>query len=156
MFFADIDAVLSGVLALLRPGGSFAAATWGNPAEVPLLSLPMMLLSVPGGSPPDLTSGPFALHDPANLAQRLRVAGFADVVVEPFELDYKFASPREYFDHVSEMAPPVSAHVQRLDDDGRAAFRQEVEKRVAERFAFPDGTIRIPNRVLIASATRPV
>jgi enediyne biosynthesis protein CalE5 len=155
MFFPDLDLVLRGVFALLRPGGSFATATWGKPQEVPLISLPQMLMAAAGGVPPDLTGGPFALHDAGDLARRLQAAGFADVAIESFEVVYTFASPGEYFNYVGDRSPTVSAFLQRLDDDARAAYRSVVESRLAERFEMPDGTIRIPNRALIASATRP-
>jgi ubiquinone/menaquinone biosynthesis C-methylase UbiE len=155
MFFPDLDLVLRGVLALLRPGGSFTTATWGEAQEVPLISLPLMLMAAAGGPAPDLTGGPFALHDAGDLARRLHAAGFADVSIETFEVVYTFASAGEYFAHVSDRSPTVSALLQRLDDDARAAYRSAVERRLTERFEMPDGTVRIPNRALIASATRP-
>jgi ubiquinone/menaquinone biosynthesis C-methylase UbiE len=155
MFFDDLDAVLNGVLALLRPGGSFATATWSKPQEVPLISLPLTLMAAHGSTPPDLAGRPFALHDAADLDRRLRRAGFADVAIEPMEVVYTFASPTEYFAQVVDRSPSVSAFLKRLEESGRAAFCSAVEGCVAERFGMPDGTTRIPNRALIASATRP-
>jgi enediyne biosynthesis protein CalE5 len=154
MFFSDLEAVLRGVLALLRPGGSFAAATWGKAQEVPHLSLPMTHMRTPDGAPPDLTGGPFALSDPAALERRLRSCGFIDVRIEPLEVVYTFGSAGDFFAHVSDIAPSVSAYVGRLDDRARAAFRHAVEDDAAQRFGLPDGTIRLPNNVLIASGIR--
>jgi ubiquinone/menaquinone biosynthesis C-methylase UbiE len=155
MFFEDLDAVLAGVFALLRPGGSFATATWGKPHEVPLISLPMTLGAGPGGTSPNLARSPFALHDTDDLARRLRAAGFTDVVSEPFEVVYTLDSPSQYYEHVSEMTPPVAAILRDLDEAARAAFRSAVEWRVGEKFGMPDGTVRVPNRALITSAVRP-
>lgn len=156
MFFADLDKVLGGVCALLRPGGSFATATWGKPQEVPQISLPMAFMTATGSPPPDIAGGPFALHDAVDLERRLRAAGFANVSSEPFEVVYVYAAPGEYFNQVADMTPPLSAHLAHLDESARATFRQAVEERVAQRFSTADGTIRIPNRALIASGTRPM
>jgi hypothetical protein len=52
------------------------------------------------------------------------------------------------------MTPPVAALLQRLHG-ARRAFQSAIEERVAKGFATPDGTIRIPNRALIASAAPP-
>jgi ubiquinone/menaquinone biosynthesis C-methylase UbiE len=154
MFFPDLDLVLRGVLALLRPGGSFATATWGKPQEVPLISLPLMLMAAAGSVPPDLTGGPFALHDAGDLARRLHAAGFADVAIESFEVVYTFASPGDILLTLATDRRPSLRCCSALTTT-RAAYRSAVESRLAEWFEMPNGTVRIPNRALIASATRP-
>jgi len=135
----------------LRCASFWATAARGVPQKVPFISLPLTLMATPSGATPDVSGRPFALHDIFVRAQ-LRTAGFANIVIKTFEVAYTFAERVPC--HISDGAPTVSAHLQRLDHGERAAFQRSLEARVAERFGMPDGTIRIPNRALIASATR--
>jgi SAM-dependent methyltransferase len=156
MFLPNLGAALAHYRTCLRAGGRFAAATWGAPPEVPLISLPMALATrLFNLEPPLLHGGPFALHDPQALADAFRTTGYADVAVHDLEAVYPFDSAAEYFEHVSDVAPPLIALLRQLDDTQIAQLYREIERVVGERFQAPDGTLRIPNRVILATATAP-
>ena len=84
MFFHDPVGALARFRNSLVPGGWLAAAVWGPPERVPMISLPFSVLSRKLGQPPSLPSGPnpFALSEPTRLEQVLREAGFAKVYSE--------------------------------------------------------------------------
>jgi SAM-dependent methyltransferase len=154
MFAPDLHETLERMRELLKPHGRVAASTWGLPQEVPLISLAMgvaaQLFDVPRRP---LEGGPFALHDAELFGRALTEAGFADVTVEDFTAVFPFESPAQYWEHVTDVAPPVRALLARLAADQRTALRAAVD-RAAEQFSH-DGTLQIPNRVVIASASNP-
>jgi len=155
MFASDLHDTLARMRALLKPHGRIAASTWGLPPEVPMISLAMsvaqQLFEVPR---PPLAGGPFALHDAELLARALTEAGFADAAVEDFTAVFPFESPAQYWEHITDVAPPVRALLARLNADQQTALHAAVDHAVRERFS-DDGPLRIPNRVLIASASNP-
>src|SRR5215469_4283300 len=69
-----------GTLARLRnslvPGGWLAVAVWGEPSQVPIISLPFSVFSRELSQPPSPPSGPnpVALSEPTRLEQALRDA----------------------------------------------------------------------------------
>jgi ubiquinone/menaquinone biosynthesis C-methylase UbiE len=156
MFLPNLSASLAHYRTLLRGGGRFTAATWGAPPEVPLISLPMALATrIFSLEPPLLHGGPFALHDAAALAERFVASGYRDVTVEDVSAVYPFYSAAEYFEHVSQVTPPLIALLKQLDEAQIAELYREIERVVTERFTSDDGTIRIPNRAIVVGATAP-
>jgi SAM-dependent methyltransferase len=154
MFLPDLDASLAHYRRRLREGGRFAAAVWGAPSEVPLISLPgEVAVRQFGQPPPPLEGGPFALHDAVDLRRRFEGCGYRDVTVEDVLLTFPFASASEYFEHIADVAPPVTALLARLGETQRAEFRKAVEALATERFAG-DGELRFPNRAIAISAAR--
>jgi len=66
IFEPDAEAAASRIRGFLRPGGRMAIASWGEPDQVPFLSIPMRTtmerLNVP--APPDGTPGPLSRPPP--------------------------------------------------------------------------------------------
>jgi ubiquinone/menaquinone biosynthesis C-methylase UbiE len=158
MFVPDLDTVLREFRTRLRSGGRLAAATWGRPPEVPQISLAtgvavslqlMPLPEVPAHG------SPFSLSDPEALAERVARAGFEDVAVEPFDVNFSIESAARFYEHVSEMSMLLHDLHARLEVGDRERLRGAVEGEVSARFAADDGTIRITNRALMVSATNP-
>ncbi len=155
MFAPDLRETLGRMRTLLKPGGRVAASTWGLPQEVPLISLAMGVAQQVFETPrPPLEGGPFALHDNEQLARALTEAGFVDATVEDLTAVFAFESPAQYWEHVTDVAPPVRALLARLDADQGKALRDAVERAARERFSH-EGALRIPNRVPMASASTP-
>ncbi|MGP6159911.1 MAG: class I SAM-dependent methyltransferase [Vulcanimicrobiaceae bacterium] len=155
MFSADVQAALVRLRAQLAPGARFAAATWGLPREVPVISLTIAAAARLFETPmPPLEGSPFALHDGAELARMFSAAGFENVLLEDLTVVFPFDSAAQYYAHVTEVAPPIQGLLARLDDERRSALRDAVERTVIERFTH-DGAIRMPNRALIASGSNP-
>jgi ubiquinone/menaquinone biosynthesis C-methylase UbiE len=76
MFLPNLPQALGKMKQLLKPGGRLAAAVWGQPSDVPLLSLAMgsmmQVLELP--QPPPEAPGPFSLADAAGFSGRPRRA----------------------------------------------------------------------------------
>lgn len=156
MFLPDLDASLAHYRGCLRAGGRFAAATWGTPAEVPMISLPMTVASQRLGLPPaPLEGGPFALHDAAQLREGFLASGYGDVEVQDVRTIFPFTSAEEYVAYMAEIAPAFHGLLVRLDAAEGAALRKDVEAAAGEHFASPGGGVQFPNRVIVIGATSP-
>jgi ubiquinone/menaquinone biosynthesis C-methylase UbiE len=156
MFLPNVGAALTHHRNALRPGGRFVAATWSLPQDVPVISLPMAIATRRFNlEPPLLAGGPFALHDRDALAGAFDAAGYVDVEVRDHTVQYAFASAGEYFEHASDIAPPIIGLLRQLDETQIAELYREIERTVEERFAQPDGSVLIPNRAIIVAATAP-
>jgi SAM-dependent methyltransferase len=156
MFLPDLDASLAHYRGVLRDGGRFAAATWGAPSEVPMISLPMTVASQRLGlAPAPLEGGPFALHDAAHLRERFLARGYADVEVQDVPTMFPFTSAEEYVTYMADIAPAFHGLLGRLDAAEGAALRKDVEAAAGEHFASPGGGVQFPNRVIVIGATSP-
>ncbi len=84
----------------------------------------------------------------------MRDAGFVDVRSEDVALEFAFESAREYVEFIAHVAPPVTALLQRLDEDKKAKLRNALETTVAERFGAA-GSVLIPSRAVLLTAASP-
>ena len=155
MFLPNLAVALSGIHRLLASGGRFAAAVWGEPQAVPMLSLPMgvmrQMVDVP--APPPGAPGPFSLADTGSLEQALRQAGFTDVGSEPLNISLEIPSGEAYVALLQDIAAPISA----ILADKPAALREKVWQTIAgatEKYATADGTIRMENQAICVSGRR--
>ena len=156
MFLPDLAAALAHYRSVLRGGGRFAAATWGTPAEVPMISLPMAVASKRLGlAPPPLEGGPFALHDAAAMREKFLEHGYRDVEVHEISAVFPNTSAQEYVACLADLAPAFNGLLAQLDAAEGASLRKEIEHAAAERFGAPDGSLAIPNRVIVIGATSP-
>jgi SAM-dependent methyltransferase len=95
MFFAEPVRAFANLQSALRPGGRLAFACIRTPKENPWMLLPLQAayrhvppLPQPGPDEP----GPFSLADPVRLERTLTEAGFADLRLEPLDLELDVAS----------------------------------------------------------------
>lgn len=153
-FFADPVAFLSRLRASLVPGGWLAAAVWGPPERVPMISLPMAVLSRELGQPLSQPGvGPFDLSVPATLEQLLRDAGFADVRSEPFPVTFQFASVDDLLTHTRDVSAPLRTIMAQQSPERQSELWGKIGE-AAQRFVQPDGTVRVPNESLIVVGQR--
>ena len=155
MFLPELERALGRMRQLLRPGGRLAAAVWGEPSEVPLLSLAMgsvmEVLDLP--PPPPGTPGPFRLADRRTLERSLEAAGFRRVRVESLTVAFEFASAEEYVRFQQAVAAPVrSVLAERPPVEQEAVW--EAMREAVRPYVAGDGRVRLPNRVLCAVAER--
>jgi SAM-dependent methyltransferase len=88
MFFDDPTAAFAHMRHALKPGGRVAFVCWRSMAENAWVRLPMGAIKgiVPPAAPPDPQApGPFSFGDQGRVARILAGAGFADVVIAPFD-----------------------------------------------------------------------
>jgi SAM-dependent methyltransferase len=155
MFFHNPVGALVRFRSSLVPGGWLAAAIWGPPERVPMISLPFSVLSRKLGRPPSLPSGPspFALSDPTRLEQVLCDAGFANVQSEPFTVTFAFASVDELLGHLAEVSAPIHMIMASSSPVDQAEFWKKLAD-AAVSFTDADGMIRLSNDCLVAAGQR--
>ncbi|HLY30965.1 MAG TPA: methyltransferase domain-containing protein [Ktedonobacterales bacterium] len=156
MFFNDPTAALARFRASLVPKGWLAAAVWGQPERVPIISLPFSVFArEQGQQPPATPSGPspFALSTPAALEQVVRDAGFANVRSEPFTVTFVFSSVDELLGYMGDVSAPIRAMMATQTPERQAELWKKLADAAAP-FAEADGTIRLPNDCLIVSGQR--
>jgi ubiquinone/menaquinone biosynthesis C-methylase UbiE len=141
MFVPDPVAAMRAVHRALRPGGRLVLATWGAPAENPMLRLPIDVLrrhtDVP--KPPRGAPGVFAFDDPGRIAATLASAGFT--AVETWAVPLRFAhfpTGQDYWQFIRAIGGPINRFYEPLPAELRARVDAEVVAE-ASRFDGPAG-----------------
>ena len=155
MFFHNPVGTLARLRASLVPEGWLAVAVWGEPSQVPIISLPFSAFSRGLSQPPSLPNGPnpFALAEPGKLEQVLSDAGFASVQCEPWTVTFEFASVDDLLGHLGDVSAPIRMTLATLSPSDQDRFWKKLAE-AAARFAEADGVIRLPNTCLIAAGQR--
>jgi len=155
MFFHNPVGTLARVRASLVPGGWLAIAVWGEPSQVPIISLPFSVFSRELSQPPSPPSGPnpFELAESRRLEQVLRDAGFTSVQCEPFPVTFEFASVDELLGHLGDVSAPIRMIMATLSPLDQAEFWKKLAE-AAARFADAGGVLRLPNACLVAAGRR--
>jgi ubiquinone/menaquinone biosynthesis C-methylase UbiE len=157
MLMADPAAALGETRRVLRSGGRVALAVWDSLDRNPWAQLVTLELIERGLVPrPDPaaepTPGPFRLGDEARVRELLEEAGFAEVRVEALDLIRRHTSFEELWDSTLDLSRNFHDAVL-----SRPAVEiEQIKLSLAERFApytSPDGTMEIPGRTLVASAS---
>src|SRR5205823_4079064 len=98
IFEPDAEAAAARIRGFLKPGARIAISSWGEPDQVPFLSIPMRTtmerLDVP--APPAGTPGPLSRPTPAAIGGLLEAGGFSKVAVERDEVTFQFDSPEHF------------------------------------------------------------
>lgn len=157
MLMADPAAALGETRRVLRPGGRLALAVWDSLAHNPWALEPAQELIARGLTPaPDPTAeptpGPFALGEAWRVQDLLEQAGFAEIDVEAVELSRRHADFEDLWDVTLDLSRSFHDAVLSRPQ----AEIEQIKYSLAERFApytAPDGTLAIPARTLLASAS---
>ena len=123
IFEPDAEAAAARIRGFLRPGARMAIASWGEPDQVPFLSIPMRTtrerLGVP--PPPPGTPGPLSRPTPAAIGGLLEGGGFSNVVVEQDEVVFEFDSPEHFTAYVRAISAPIRAMIEQHAGDAQEA-----------------------------------
>jgi enediyne biosynthesis protein CalE5 len=154
IFEPDAKAAAARIRGFLEPGGRIAIASWGEPEQVPFLSIPMRTtrarLGVP--APPAGTPGPLSRPTPAALAGLLEGGGFSNVAVEQSEVTYAFDSPAHFTSYVRAIAAPIRAMIEQHAGDAREEAWEAITQAAAEA-GGGSGPLTLSNMVLLAAGT---
>ena len=146
MLIPDPVAVARAVLAVLRPGGTFAAMVHGDPEKNPLNTLSTDILARHGGKMINMNKpGFFALADPARLGAVLRTAGFVDVAVSSMPIVRQLDNAAAAVAMIREGWAFCQALVADLPPTAQVAAWVEVEQALT-RFQSADGFV-VPGEI---------
>ncbi|PNU02427.1 class I SAM-dependent methyltransferase [Novosphingobium guangzhouense] len=164
MFFDDPAAAFATMRRALKPGGRVAFVCWRAAAENDWVRLPLGAVRdivPPLPQPAPGTPGPFSFGDPERVRAILTQAGFADIVLTPFDHDIPFgagANRAEAVEDALAMAfevGPLSRVLEGQPEHLRAraadAVRMAFASRPGERSVMIDGAAWI----VTAQNTRP-
>jgi SAM-dependent methyltransferase len=154
IFEPDAEAAAARVRSFLEPGARMAIASWGEPGEVPFLSIPMKTTRERFGVPPPPpgTPGPLSRPTPEAIGGLLEGGGFSDVAVERAEVVFEFDSPTHFTAYVRAIAAPIRAMIeQHAGADQEEAW--DAITQAAAAVGGGSGPLRLANVVLLASGT---
>jgi SAM-dependent methyltransferase len=154
IFEPDAEAAAARVRGFLAAGARMAIASWGEPDQVPFLSLPMRTTRERFGlaPPPPGTPGPLSRPTPDAIGGLLEGGGFSAVAVEQAEVVYEFDSPEHFTAYVRAIAAPIRALIEQHAGDAQEAAWDAITGAAAEAGGGP-GPLRLANVVLLASGT---
>ena len=154
IFDPDAEAAASRIRGFLKPGARIAISSWGEPDQVPFLSIPMRTtmqrLEVP--PPPAGTPGPLSRPTPAAIGALLAGGGFSDVAVEEAEVIFRFDSPEHFTAYIKAISAPIRAMI----EQHAGAAQDEAWDAITQAAAEAGGAskrLSFSNVVLLASAT---
>lgn len=154
IFEPDAVAAAERIRGFLKPGARMAISSWGEPDEVPFLSLPrkttMERFDVP--PPPPGMPGPLSRPTPDALGGLLEAGGFANVAVERDEVTFEFDSPEQFTAYVRAIAAPVRLMIEQHAGDAQEEAWDAITQAAAAAW---DGSqpLRFSNVVLLASGS---
>ena len=154
IFEPDAEAAARRVRSFLEPGARMAIASWGEPDQVPFLSIPMRTtmerLHVP--PPPPGTPGPLSRPTPAAIAGLLEGGGFSKVAVEQDEVTFEFDSPEHFTAYIRAIAAPIRAMIEQHGGEAQEEAWDAIRQAAAET-GGGSKPLSFSNVVLLASAT---
>jgi SAM-dependent methyltransferase len=157
MLMADPAAALLETRRVLRPGGRVALAVWDAVEHNPWALLPSQELierglitgwaGISSGTP-----GPFALGDPERVSELLVQAGFAEVDVQALDISQRHDSFDAFWETTLDIARAFHDAVLAQPEPEIAEIRASVAARLRP-YTAPDGSLALPGRTLVASAS---
>jgi enediyne biosynthesis protein CalE5 len=141
---------------ILRPGGRAALATWGPRSANPWLGLVLDAVAGVVGHPVPQPGrpGPFALDDPAHVAELLRAAGLIDAAVTEESVPMRVGSFEEWWGRTPSLSGPLVNILAKLPDSARTAIADRLRSAVLP-YTDASGSLNLPGLGLLATGRRP-
>lgn len=155
-FFPQVSRALAAIRRVLKPGGRFAASTWGKegPAWESLYNLRKAHLPPAAKPASDVTQAP-DFETPRGMRELLSEAGFVDIRVLEEATEFVYRTKEEWW--ATQWTHGFRGTLEKIEGasgpEGLAKFQSEVFERL-DTLATPDG-IRHPMPVLFTLAAKP-
>lgn len=155
MLLADPEVAVRDCRRVLRPGGRLAVAVWDTPDVNPLMTAAGqvaaelgLVAKTPPGSP-----GPFRLSDRDELKELLYGGGFLEVEIDALELEWRFGSLDEAWEHQRDLSPTLSTLLPTLSPADHYRLRDAFDERLAPYVDGDGGAVSVPGRTLVSVAS---
>ena len=157
MFVEDPAGAVQEAARVLRPGGRYAAMTWGPRELNPWLGLILDAVGEQFGVPfpPPSVRGPFSLDDGALLTSVLQQGGLMDVQVEAVSTPTHEASLESWWERVPKLAGPLAIALAGMEPDVREAIAKRALSAGANASHREGDQIVFAGSVLIGSGHTP-
>jgi SAM-dependent methyltransferase len=154
IFEPDAEAAAGRIRGFLKPGARMAISSWGEPDQVPFLSIPMRTtmerLDVP--PPPAGTPGPLSRPTPAAIGGLLEGGGFSKVAVEQDGVTFEFDSPEHFTAYIRAIVAPIRAMIEQYAGEAQEDAWDAITQAAADA-GGGSKPLSFSNVVLLASAT---
>jgi enediyne biosynthesis protein CalE5 len=161
MFLSNLNTVLKKIYDALFPGGRFAAAVWSHPSKVPLISLPMDIITREIGSQipqtQQTTLGPFSLSDINALEHSFIQTGFSDIRTELVDVTFELPSAEQFVQIMQELSLSINMMLSKVASVKRVnvleAITGELDRNSRDK---KTDHIRLTNEVICIAGQRGV
>src|SRR5688572_11968863 len=140
IYFPDQQKALTGMLRVLKPGGSIGAIVYSTPDKNQFFSIPISIIRKRAELPPPLPGqpGPFSLGGPGVLEEAFRTAGFGDVETRVVRAPVRMNSAAECVRFERESFGALHQMMANLSEAEREETWQEIEQEL-KQFETGDG-----------------
>jgi SAM-dependent methyltransferase len=154
IFEPDAEAAAGRIRSFLEPGARIAIASWGEPDQVPFLSIPMKTTMARFDLPPPAagTPGPLSRPTPAAIGGLLEGGGFSNVAVEQAEVTFEFDSPERFTAYVRAISAPIRAMIEQHAGEAQEEAWDAITQAAAAARGG-SGPLSLSNVVLLAAGT---
>ncbi len=157
MFVEDAAGAVQEAARVLRPGGRYAAMTWGPRGLNPWLGLVLDSVGDQFGVPfpPPNIRGPFSLDDAGLLTSVLQDGGLADVRIETIATPMHAVSLQAWWERVPKLAGPLAIALAGMESGVREEIVQRALSAGANASRRDGDEIVFAGSVLIGSGHTP-
>jgi SAM-dependent methyltransferase len=141
---------------VLKPGGRFAYASWGEAAKCIGYSMVYDAVRAHGSMDVGLPPGPnfFRYGDPSYARELLGGAGFVDVSIKEVPLVWRTASPDSVAEGLACGTVRAAAVIKRQTPENQARIMQHMRDRVTQ-YRQADGGYAVPSPALVVAGRNP-
>lgn len=153
IFEPDAEAAAARIRGFLKPGARMAISSWGEPDQVPFLSIPMRTMMERLDVPPPRpgTPGIFSRPTRVSIGGLLEGGGFSEVAVEQDDVTFEFDSPQHFTAYIRAVSAPIRAMIEQHASETQEEAWDAITQAVADA-GGGSKPLRFSNVVLLASA----